>query len=175
MSRRKPPTDPTNLGDIKVQVAPPELWRVVFERVEADQVGGTPPDAQEVQFRLGFGAVRTAADTVTIELSANSTEGMPIRFEISYRTTLMIEQTREGPSINLDTALSDVAARVGPVVAHPYLREALTSLSTRAGMPPFALPVMNVGAMFESPNLGGETQEPSPSSATKPKRPRKKA
>lgn len=71
--------------------------------------------------------------------------------------------------------LSEVAVRVGPVVVYPYLRETLSTLSTRAGMAPIVLPVMNVGAVFDPADLGSEDGAAAPVSAKKPNRRRKSA
>lgn len=175
MTPRKPTSDPTHVGDVKINVTAPELLRVMFERPAPGDAESDPADQQEVQFRLGFGAARIADDAVSIELSAESREGMAVKFEVAFRTTLSILPTQEGSSLDWAATLSEVAVRVGPVVVFPYLRETLSALSTRAGMAPIVLPVMNVGAVFDPPDFGNGDSAEASVSAKKPNRRRKSA
>lgn len=78
MSPRQPASDPTHVGDVKINVTAPELRRVMFERLAPGDAGSDPADQQEVPFRLGFGATRIADDAVSIELSAESREGTAV-------------------------------------------------------------------------------------------------
>ncbi len=157
MPRRSGLTDPIDLGDFRLMISDPELLRITFERnleseVQSNQ--GEPADTSDVEFRLGFGAARTGDNAVTIELSVTTADGSPISFDITYRLTLTVEPIADDKPIGLEKVLPEVAARVGPVVMYPYIRETLASLSAKAGRKPFVLPVMNVGAIFEVPDLG---------------------
>lgn len=175
MSPRKPASDPTHIGDVKINVTAPELLRVVFERLAPGDLESDPADQQEVQFRLGFEATRIADDAVSVELSAESREGMAVKFEVAFKATLSVVPSQEGSSLDMAAKLSEVAVRVGPVVVYPYLRETLSTLSTRAGMAPIVLPVMNVGAVFDPPDLGSEDGAETPVSAKKSNRRRRPA
>lgn len=174
VSRRSKSVDPALLGDIGVRVSAPLLTRVMLEGQDPE---GTETDTShgenEARFRLRFSAARTEDASVTIELGAEGTTPENMRFEIGYQATLTVEQPDANGGADLGETLANVAFRLGPVVAYPYIRETLTTLTTKAGIQSVVLPIINVGAIFEPSELEDHREAAAPQPQAKPKRTRK--
>lgn len=102
----------------------------------------------DANLELHLRVQRPKVDTVAVELVVESGESDGADFSISCRVAITVEPTSDD-ELDHDAVLRGVAARIGPVVVYPYIREFLSTLSQRSGMQPIVLPVMNIGLMFD--------------------------
>lgn len=139
------PLNPLDLGGFHLQVGNPLLRLVHIKRGdEVQQEGHEPP------FHLTLGVSRLAAGRIVVDLTLKSEDSGMLEFEIGYRLAIeVVPDQDQKESFEYDRVLRDIAARIGPVVLYPYLRETLSSFSLKAGLTPLVLPVMNVGTLFD--------------------------
>ncbi len=80
---------------------------------------------------------------INLKIDGASEQNFPVNLEVSMRATFTFD--------NLDP-LDDTNAFLkteGVNILFPYLRAAVTNLSTAAMMPPIILPIMNAAALFK--------------------------
>ncbi|HEY7770594.1 hypothetical protein [Longimicrobium sp.] len=98
---------------------------------------------------------------LSARLFADRTVGVEVGTKVKTRAGLLVEviyRTRfeRGPGVQEDMPQEafgrQVAARVAPVVAFPFIRETIASLTGKSG-DTFMMPVVNVGAIFDPDSL----------------------
>lgn len=133
----------------KAQLTSLELGELHFQRRGLWPQAGD--SGYDVDTRFGIQAVRIGPGELGVKFELSMK--LPDVFElmVSYRMTF----TAPAPQgIGEVQFFQRVAARVAPIVAFPYIRESIASITAKAGATsPVLLPIMNVGAMFQPESL----------------------
>lgn len=133
------------VADVGVQVTGIVLRTLRFERLDHDGVEDT--DAT-LDTSFGIGVGRPGADLLNVELTVSFEKPGAARVEMAY--VAQFKRTRDLPRGKSDEEFwQTVASQVGPVVLYPFIRETATSLTTKAGLGPLLLPIVNFKALFE--------------------------
>jgi hypothetical protein len=159
------------------------LYRVRYtdRRDSSGAVGDSLGAAGNAQFLLS--ARLFSDDIVGVEFGTRLKTREGLVAEIIYRM-----QFERGPGASEEykgeAFAKQVAARIAPTVAFPFLRETLHSLTGKSSEP-FLLPILNVGTMFEpgavpvsrvsDPDSGAEEKHAPPARpSSKPMKSRRK-
>lgn len=138
----------------KRNAAPPtagvKLESIYLHRVQMERIGPWPEDQDEVDLGIkwGIGAVRLRGGRLGVEIAVQINHDEMISLEVAYRMELAATgdiPQRPGP----EAFWRDAAARVAPIIAVPYIRELVQSLSGRALNESVLLPIANYGAYFK--------------------------
>ena len=149
------PPPPVSLD---IDASPPELWRVIFSRNPDED----PPE-EEVTFRanfsLGFG--RNHARHLGVELTM-VLQDLPWLVKNSLVVTYRMFFIVRGPCSDeqLDATLHALGTRVGPATMYPFIRETISSVTTKTGSP-IMVPLVSWEEVFPSVSIP-PTDEPAP-------------
>lgn len=137
----------TKLEASKVQIEGVRLTECHFVRNDAF----VSPPGQKVQINAHFGLERSEISplkhAVTLSVETTGEVELPFEFLVAMQGTF---SGVEGSADNLAAymRINAVASLV------PYIREMVTSLTTRAGLRPFILPPVNVHELVRSTEIG---------------------
>jgi preprotein translocase subunit SecB len=125
-----------------------DLLTLQLHGVEFRKLGDWPlPKGHESNLEINFAvsAVRFDEGQLGVEFGAIIHREDVVRLTIDYR---LVFRVHAAETESEDTLFREVASRIAPIVAYPYIRETVSSLFTKAGGPHLTLPVLNVGGMF---------------------------
>lgn len=148
-SLQQPESGPGEVGPVRINPGNVELTSLQFERQRGGGAGGeAEAESAEAEVSFEFKARRIAADAVLVGLAVDVKAPNVAAVSAAAQTVLTVSVT-EGADVNLETELAQIAARIGPVVIYPYLREVVADATRRAGLEPLTLPVYQVGNFFK--------------------------
>ena len=137
MSRKTRPADAMP----GLRLSPPELWRLHFTRHELPQDFSSEPPP----LLFGLGLNRIAENRLGVELSVEIKDFPPLSVSAAYRSVFELDANS---GTDIDEQLRVIAAQVGPAALYPFLRETITSVVMKAGLPPVVPPVVNFRSVF---------------------------
>lgn len=126
-----------------------ELVSLHFDRLFGAKAGRDADDGDpdaNITFELRTG--RAAPDAVFVVLSVNVQAEPVATIKMEARTKLTVTTVDESKPVTTEE-LAQIAARMGPVVIYPYLRELVADVTRRAGLEPLTLPIYQIGSFFE--------------------------
>jgi preprotein translocase subunit SecB len=145
-----------------------KLEAIYLQRIQMERIGPWPEDHDELELGIkwGIGAVRLRNGRLGVEIAVQINQDEMISLEVAYRMELAATGDiphRPGP----DAFWRDAAAKVAPIIAVPYIREIVQSLSGRALNESVLLPIANYGAYFKPEEivLGDEAKGDEPEAA----------
>lgn len=127
----------------EIQVSELKLWHLEFTREEGVKV--EIPSSTTLDFTLGIG--RISLDTLVVDLSVTVKNITSVKAAATYRAHFKINVNSEDSS-ELEQSLKRVAAQTAPAILFPYLREAMSSVATKAGLNKLILPIVNFQNQF---------------------------
>jgi hypothetical protein len=129
-------------------IGAPRLYSAAFMRESDDEI----PAAAEgkIDFKLRLARLEFLKLGVEFGVSIEEVQGLVA--SVLFRMTLTLEE--ESPeAADPETAFRQAAARLAPTVMYPYVREALSSLATKAQIPNFVLPIINFGEIYSADEI----------------------
>lgn len=148
----------------KKNQAPPaagvKLEAIYLHKVQMERLGPWPDDHEELDLEIkwGIGAVQLSGGRLGVELSVQINREDMISLELAYRMELAA--TGEIPAKpGVEAFWRDAAARVAPIIAVPYMREAVHSLTGRALNESVMLPIANYGNYFKPEEIPLATEQ----------------
>ena len=130
-------------GDVKLDA-------IYLHRVQLERLGAWPEGQEEldVSIKWGIGAVLLANGQLGVELGVKVEHEDMVALEVAYRMEL--SAAAEIPAKpGVEAFWRNAAARVAPIIAVPYIRETVHSLTGRALNESVLLPIANYGAYFK--------------------------
>lgn len=126
-----------------IQVSELKLWHLEFTREEGVRV--EIPNDTTLEFTLGIG--RISRDTLVVDLSVAVKNISSVKASATYRAHFQVNADSDDSS-DLEQSLKRVAAQTAPAILFPYLREAMSSVATKAGLNKLILPIVNFQNQF---------------------------
>ena len=142
------------------------LHALTLHDVEFRRTGAKVPAADtEIPTLFQLGTTRLQAEALGVEFSLEV--NLPDTFfaRVVYRAVFV----REGPPVSAEEEEAmwrAVAGRVAPMAIYPYIRETLSGLTARAGLPAVVLPILNIGGMFPPESIRIAAPEAAPDRAS---------
>lgn len=130
---------------------PARLKSLTLQELRFERKGKWPDPDEGAGLELGanfaLSAMRLAPGRLGVEFEVTIEPEGVFTFAVSYRMTFEVDSPSPDQELGV---FRQVAARIAPIVAFPYIRETLTSMASKAGAPRMiALPILNVGAFFD--------------------------
>lgn len=152
----------------EIQAPPPaaevKLDSIVLQRVQLDRLGSWPDGEEDLDFdiRWGVGGVYLPGDRVGVEVAVRVVHADVVDLEVAYRLELSRSEGR-AESSGAEQFWQAAVARLAPVIAVPYIRETVHSITGKAIGEGVMLPVANYGDYFSPEQIPlvalGETEE----------------
>lgn len=126
-----------------------QLESLALRSVEFERLGPLSPGddaALEANFSLQLG--RPTEHSLSVDLSVEVEHPGVMKASVTY--TAVFAQTSFLPG-DRDPAevWTQFAARNAPLVLYPYVRETMTMLTTKSGLPPFVPPILDFSRVFD--------------------------
>lgn len=123
-----------------VQIESLSLMGVKFER--ADRL---PDGATDVQGTFGLSAGEPENDRIRVDLEAKLEEKTG-SYSVSVRYVVVLQKVGDFPEDREEEEYWEtVGERIAPVVMYPYVRETMTSILSKAGLPPVMPAIIDFG------------------------------
>ena len=135
------------------------LKHTVFQRLGDRPKAGSPPP--EVNF--GLGARFLPAGELLVELTVELSHEDVVEATVTYLGVFSREEGEEPePVEKLREEWRFFAAKVAPTVLYPYVRETLTTLALKSGLPALVVPIVNFAGVFDPADMALEVLEDPP-------------
>jgi preprotein translocase subunit SecB len=163
-------------GTDPIRVSAPVLRSLEFRRktAETSSVVGEPP---EVTVSFSISLKRISFDSLGIELGVTLVDHPRVEASAAYRAVFTIVEATPGVTSpgEVDARLAEIVRDVAPVALYPYIREAIGSASTRAGMDQLVLPIVDFRHFFAERQVAIPPVEEEVSTPSGKKKPAKRA
>lgn len=119
---------------------PPALTSVQFDVTSDRSIpeGGLP-------IQLGFALARFSENVFRMDLTVSAKDAGPASFKVTYGAVfrILLAEGETCDAAEYDNVVRNVLVYSAPSVLYPYIRETVSSLFSRAGLGPIALPLIN--------------------------------
>lgn len=124
-----------------------QLKSVVLQRMTFERLGKRPREAETgLEVRFSLSTRRPTEATLQVRLTLQLVHSEVFEGAVSYIGTF----TRTGePDANGEGQLRYFAAKVAPTILYPYIRETVTSVVVKSGLPALMLPIINFADVFD--------------------------
>ena len=137
----------SNVPKTELRLSAPDLRKLHFVKK-----GPRTEQDTELELKYGLAVRRYAENRLGVELSLQS-DGPQVEFHVTYRAVFTLEVEEGAPAPDWVKELRVIAKEIAPSVLFPFLREAITSTASKAGVRSLVPPLVNFRELFKSVDI----------------------
>ena len=128
--------------------APVRVTLLRLHELEFEPLGGALPETNELPMELGLGVGEPQGGVLPVRLTVTVEASPCYRVSVTYEGRFAHLRAVQGAED--ETGFwRVVASRLAPTILYPYIRETITTVLQKAGLPPLAVPILNFGEVFD--------------------------
>lgn len=140
-----------------------QLASLLLRRLAIERLGPLQEDSsRRLEANLGIGAAKQEGNQLAVEMVVSVDHEGVVKLSATYRA--VFRASDEVP----DEQWREFAARTAPTVMYPYIRETITGLVVKAGLPQLFTPILNFAAVFDPEDVDLDASAEPPTEAAEP-------